>query len=64
MYDNYIPKDKYSGLESRVFDILNGDDTKTDVEEFAEYIHKCYEEGELSSSQYDDLMRYLDEMRL
>ena len=64
MYDNYISPSKYSGLKSRVFAIVNGDDTETDIEEFAEYIHQCYETGELSASQYDDLMRYLDDMRL
>jgi hypothetical protein len=64
MYDNFFPKDKYSGLKSRVFAILNGDDTETDAEEFAEYIHRCYESDEISAQQYDDLMRNLSEMLL
>ena len=64
MYDNYFSDGKYNHLKARVFDILNGDDVTTDIEEFAEYIHQCYENLQISAYQYDDLMRNLNEMRL
>jgi hypothetical protein len=40
MYDNYISDNKYQTLKSRIIDIINGDDTTTDVEKLSTHIHQ------------------------
>ena len=62
MYDSHIYCKEYSGLKSTIINILNGDDVDTDIEKLAEHIYQLYEDGEMSSSQYDDLMGYGQEL--
>ena len=62
MYDSYIYCKEYRGLKGTIINILNGDDVDTDIEKLAEHIYQLYEDGEMSSSQYDDLMGYVQEL--
>ena len=63
MYDNHIENGEYRNLKNKIADILNGDDTETDIMELEERVYELYDEGELSSSQYDDLMSYIYEVK-
>ncbi len=64
MYDNYLYSREYKPLKDKIADILHGDDTTTDVQDLAVHIQQIYEAGDLSSTQYDDLMSYLQDMLL
>ena len=64
MYDSFLYSREYKLLKDKIADILHGDDTTTDVQELADHIQQIYDDGELSSTQYDDLMSYLQEMFL
>lgn len=64
MYDSFLYSKEYKPLKNKIADILHGDDTTTDVQNLAEHIQQIYEAGELSSTQYDDLMSYLQDMLL
>ncbi len=56
MYDSFIFGREYRDLKDYISDIYNGDVKDYDLEELSNYIHELYENGEISSSQYDDLM--------
>ena len=62
MYDSHLFCPEYRHLKDKIVNILNGDDTETDIEALADYIHKLYQDNELQSTQYDDLMRYIQDM--
>lgn len=62
MYDSHIYCKEYSGLKQTIIDIINGDDEQTDIEKLANHIQELYENGEIQSSQYDDLIRYLQDL--
>lgn len=63
MYDNYIFCKKYKGLKNTIASILNGDDLETDIEKLADHIQQLYEDGAMPASQYDDLMRYIQDIK-
>ena len=62
MYDNYLYCPDYRKLKNKIADIISGDDTSTDIEELTEYIYKLYLDEKLQATQYDDLMRYMQNM--
>ncbi len=62
MYDNHIYCKEYRQLKSYVADILNGDIEDYDVEALSNHIQELYDNGEMQSSQYDDLMSYIQDM--
>lgn len=62
MYDSHIFCKEYRGLKQTIIDILNGDDEVTDVEKLERHIQQLYEDGEIQSSQYDELMGYIQDM--
>lgn len=62
MYDNNIRCPQYNSFKSTLIRIMDGDDTKTNVEKMAKKIQKLYDTGKMSSSQYDDLMRYVQDL--
>jgi len=62
MYDSHIYSKNYSKLKDTVANIVNDDDNTTDVQELADYIQELYDDGDLSSSQYDDLMSYVQDL--
>lgn len=55
MYDSYIDNSKYCELEQELEDVVNGD-SELDFDELGEAIQEAYDNREISSSQYDELM--------
>ena len=45
-----------------IVDMMNGDRECSDIDEIAEHIQALYENGELQATQYDDLMRYVQDL--
>ena len=62
MYDNNIYCPQYRDLKDTLVQIINGEDEKTDIEELADKIQEIYDNGNMSSTQYDDLMRYIQDL--
>lgn len=62
MYDSHIYCKEYYGLKQTIIDILNGDDVTTDIEKLSDHIQQLYDDGEMQTTQYDDLMRYIQDM--
>ena len=63
MYDSHIYSKSYRGFKQTIIDIMNGDDDVTDIEKLEKHIQEVYEDGKLQSSQYDELMGYLQEIK-
>lgn len=42
---------------------MNGDDDVTDIEKLEAHIQEVYDNGEMASSQYDELMGYIQDMK-
>ena len=59
MYNEHIYCEEYRELKNTIIDILNGDDTDTDVSELEGRIQEIYDEGKMPSTQYDELMSYI-----
>lgn len=62
MYDSHIYSPDYKSFKDTIVDIMNGDDTDTDIDELANQIQEAYDEGTMQATQYDDLMRYIQDM--
>ena len=62
MYDGHIFCQEYSELKDYIVDIINGDIEDYDIEALADHIQELYENGELQATQYDDLMRYVQDL--
>lgn len=62
MYDNHIYSERYQEFKDIIVDILNGDDITTDICELSIQIQTEYDEGRMSSTQYDDLMGYIQDL--
>lgn len=62
MYDGHIYSREYKDLKDQIVDILNGETEDYDVEALADHIQELYEDGEMSATQYDDLMRYIQDL--
>ena len=58
MYDNHIYCMEYKDLKHKIIDIINGDDN-TDID----HIQELYDAGEMAATQYDDLMRYIQDLQ-
>ncbi len=63
MYDSHIFYREYKDLKDQIVDIVNGDTADYDIEALAEHIQELYDDGEMSSSQYDDLMSYIQDLQ-
>lgn len=61
MYDGHIFCEEYKDLKDIVVDMVNGD-SDADVNELSAYIQELYDDGKMSSTQYDDLMGYIQDM--
>ena len=59
MYNEHIYCEEYRELKNTIIDILNGDDTDTDVSELEGRIQEIYDEGKMPSTKYDELMSYI-----
>lgn len=62
MYDNSEYYPAYKRLKDYIADCINGDVVHYDTDHIAEQVQDAYDNGELSSTQYDDLMRYVEDM--
>lgn len=62
MYDSHIYSPEYKNLKDKIADMVNGVDG-TAPDEVADRIQEIYEAGEMSSMQYDDLMRYIQDLQ-
>ena len=62
MYDSFIFGREYHDLKDYISDIYNGDVKDYDLEELSNHIYELYENSEISSSQYDDLMSYIQDL--
>jgi len=56
MYDNQIASGRFFHYRDILSRIYQGDDTKTNLDELLKEIQADYEQGNLSSSQYDNLL--------
>ena len=63
MYDNHIYCKEYRELKNLIIDIINGEIDDYDIDELADRIQELYDSGEMQATQYDDLMRYIQDMR-
>lgn len=63
MYDSHIFCWEYKALKDQIVDIVNGDIEDYDIDALAEHIQELYDDGEMSSSQYDDLMSYIQDLQ-
>lgn len=62
MYDGHIYCKEYKELKDYIADILNGEIEEYDVEVLSDHIQELYDNGEMSLTQYDDLMSYVQDM--
>lgn len=62
MYDGHIYCMKYGDLKDYIVDIVNGDVVEYDLEELSDHIQELYESGEMPATQYDDLMRWIQDI--
>ncbi len=61
MYDGHIFCEECKDLKDIVVDLVNGD-SDADVSELSTHIQELYDDGKMSSTQYDDLMSYIQDM--
>lgn len=62
MYDNFKKCSDYYDLKHYLIDIMNGDVENYDLDGVCGQIQDLYDEGAMSSSQYDDLMRIVEDL--
>lgn len=62
MYDSHIYCEEYKDLKDYIVDILNGDVEDYNIEGLSSHIQDLYDDGKMSSSQYDDLMGYIQDI--
>lgn len=62
MYDGHIYCREYKDLKDYIVDIVNGDVVDYDLDELSEHIQELYDNGEMQSTQYDDLMGYIEDL--
>ena len=62
MYDSYIYCEEYKDLKDYIVDILNGDVEDYNIEGLSSHIQDLYDDCKMSSSQYDDLMGYIQDI--
>ena len=62
MYDGHIYCEEYKELKDYIADIINGEIDDYDIEELENHIQELYDDGKMSSAQYDDLMGYVQDM--
>lgn len=61
MYNEHIYCEEYEELKELIEDIANGD-SDVDIEEVKERIQEIYDDEKMPSSQYDELMGYIQDL--
>ena len=66
MYDNWKYCHEYKELKDSIADFINGDIEDLDIylDPIENRVQALYNEGKLTSSQYDDLMSYIQDIKL
>ena len=62
MYDSHINNGKFRFYKRILNKMYQGYGGEEDIDEIAEKIQEDYEEGKLSSSQYDNLMSLVQDI--
>lgn len=62
MYDSHINNGKFRFYKRILNEMYQGYGGEEDIDEIAEKIQEDYEEGKLSSSQYDNLMSLVQDI--
>lgn len=62
MYDGHIYCEEYKELKDYIADIVNGVIDDYDIDALSDHIQELYEDGSMSSAQYDDLMGYIQDL--
>lgn len=62
MYNEHIFCEEYQNLKEIIINIINCDDDTTDVNELAEHIQDLYDDGKMPSTQYDELIGYIQDL--
>ncbi len=60
MYDEFKGRGAYNRFRDMTADFINGDSSR-EAEEILQMIEDSYENGELSASQYDHLLRIMED---
>lgn len=61
MYNEHIFCEEYDELKELIDDIANGD-SDVNIEKLKEQIQDIYDAGKMPSSQYDELMGYIQDL--
>ena len=62
MYDSHIYCEEYKDLKDYIVDILNGDIEDYNIEKLSNHIQDLYDDGKMSSSQYDELIGHIQDI--
>ena len=62
MYDSHIYCEEYKELKDYIVDIVNGDVIDYDLTGLSNHIQELYDDNKMSSSQYDDLLSYIQDL--
>ena len=64
MYDSHVNNGKFRFYKRILNEMYQGYGGEEDIDEIAEKIQEDYEEGKLSSSQYDNLMSLVQDIEV
>lgn len=62
MYDSHIYCNEYKDLRDYIADIMAGAIEDYDIDKLSNHIQDLYDDGRMSSSQYDNLMGYIQDL--
>lgn len=62
MYDGHIYSREYGEIKRMIIDMMNGEEVQISPKELADQVQELYENEEMQATQYDDLMRYLQDL--
>lgn len=62
MYDNYLFCKEHKDLKDLLAAIMNGELSEIDIDSIRQHINKLYASDKMSGTQYDDLMRLLQDI--
>lgn len=62
MYKEHIYCNEYHELKQNIIDIINGENIDIDIEELQNKIQEIYDDDKMPSTQYDELMSYIQDL--
>lgn len=62
MYDSHLYAKDYKYLKDLIISMMNGEDIGKSVDDLATMVNNSYQDGDISSYNYDELIGYLQEM--